>query len=93
MADHTRAVKAQAMLHSSLSDVQMMEVRLARHIEAEKKSRAEIPELKRQFDHIKALIEQRLDEVNASQQQASELLEAIQVAECRVNGLCIRQGT
>jgi hypothetical protein len=90
IADQTRSLKAQSMLHSCSSEVEVMEMRLARNIEKEKRVRAEIPELKRQFDHIKALIESKLDEVNTSQREAEELLNAIELAEARVNGLCIR---
>jgi hypothetical protein len=50
----------------------------------------EIPDLKRQFDEIKAKIESKLALVASTAQHNSELLHQVERNEHRLNGLCIR---
>jgi hypothetical protein len=92
VADHARALKAQSLLGSASQELRALEAELAETVEKERATRAEIPELKRQFDEIKAKIENRLAIVAATSQQTNDLVQKIELSEKRISGLCIRYG-
>ena len=71
-------------------ELRALEKELAATVEKERSIRAEIPDLKRQFDEIKAKIENRLAIVATTSQQTNDLVQKIELSEKRISGLCIR---
>mmetsp|Transcript_6842 Transcript_6842/g.10281 ORF Transcript_6842/g.10281 Transcript_6842/m.10281 type:complete len:257 (+) Transcript_6842:79-849(+) len=90
VADQARSTKARSMLYGSLDELRYLQLQLSHTLDKERALKAEIPELKRQFDEIKAKIESKLAQVTASAQESASLTRRLQESESRINGLCIR---
>jgi peptidoglycan hydrolase CwlO-like protein len=83
-------MRAHSLMVGASQELRALEAELAETVEKERAIRAEIPDLKRQFDEIKAKIENRLAIVATTSQQTNELVQKIELSEKRITGLCIR---
>lgn len=78
------------MLSGAAQELRVLEAELAETLEKERALRAEIPILKKQYDEIKAKIEQKLATIATTSQQTNELVQKIELNEKRISAFCIR---